>query len=70
MDALGGARHDTEEDRAAIVIAKTDKGWVIVGAKGHKAGPYPDASAAWVAFERDGATESCSDGGCGAGKKS
>ena len=46
------------------MIALTDRGWIIVGAKGGKAGPYPTAAEAIAAWQ-GGAAESCSDGGCG-----
>ena len=49
------------------MIALTDSGWVIVGAKGSKLGPYRSQEEAIDAMF-SGATESCSDGGCGNGQ--
>ena len=47
------------------MIALTDRGWMIFGAKGALQGPYDTAYEAFQALS-DGAAESCSDGACGA----
>ena len=47
------------------MIAETKRGWVLVGAKGLRQGPYPTKEAAFKALY-GGASESCSDGACGA----
>ena len=49
------------------MIALTSAGYVIVGAKGFKLGPYRSQEEAIDAMF-SGATESCSDGGCGNGQ--
>ena len=48
------------------MIALTARGFVVVGAKGLAARPYPTLADALIAMSA-GASASCSDGACGAG---
>ena len=48
------------------MIAHTADGYRVVGTKGTQGRPYPTLAAALDALH-SGASESCSDGACGAG---